>query len=809
LRADDDARYTVPAAATQLELQVTDSRGRKVHEVTMRVNDVGSFDGEIPLAQDAALGNYHVSARLGDWGFGAQFGVAEYRKPEFEVEVSTDRESYLAGDQISVASGGAYYFGQPLDNSKVRWLVTSENHFFSGLEEGYQFTDYDLMREARVQGEKKRTEGQGNTDAQGEFVFRVPADLSKDLVSQRFTIEATLTDSNNQEVSSRTEVVVHKGDRYVGLRPDRYLVKTGEQATVDLLVVDRNRKPVANSPVVVSFYDRKWLSVKERQPDGSYLWTSKPEDTLLGTLQPTTDSNGKARASLQTKDAGSVRVVAEVADAAGNKLTSATYIYASGSGYASWRMESNDRMELVLDRAEYNVGETARVLIPSPVEDALALVTVERGKVLSHRLVRLKGNSETLELPVESGYLPNVYVSAVLFKGGGGGGVPTFKLGYGQLNVKLDDRKLNVSLAPDKTRYEPGEKATYTLKTADAAGKGVPAELSLAVVDAAVLALAEDGGRDMLDSFWRRRGLGVTTAATLSQSIDRHNASLSQENKGAGDGGENITVRREFPDTAYWNPSVRTDEKGEATVTVDLPDNLTTWRATAKGVTTSTQVGSASSDVLASKSLLLRPAFPRFLLMGDRLTLATLLHNYTENEVEVEVGLSAKGVQPDGSDSFAVQRVRIPAGDQRKLDWPARVEIVAGGGSRATLTLTAKPLAQGVPGDSVELTLPVHTLTTAEVVATSGEVSDSTTELVRLPEGINPALGELTIDDLRPPLAAGMRYSARFLDEFPYECTEQTVSRFLPRVVMQRAFGKLGLPDKEGIAGKLPSLVSR
>lgn len=808
VRGDDDARYTVPPAGTELTLDIVDSRGRKMQSSTVALNDMGTFDGELPLAMEAPLGNYYISARIGDWGFGVGFSVAEYRKPEFEVKIAADRDSYVHGDRIPVAASASYYFGQPLADAQVRWRVTSRNHLFSALEGAYQFVDYDLLREARAEGDRVRTEGKGVLDGRGNIAFEVPADLTKDALSQQFSIEATIVDANNQETSARTEVVVHKGERYVGLRPERYVARVGESAAVELVVVDKDGRIVPNAPATVSFYSRKWLSVKERQPDGSYFWTSKPEDTLISTRSVTTGVDGRARASLEAREAGSIRVVAEVADGRGNKMRSATYLYVSGTGFASWRMESHDRMDLIADKEEYSVGDTARVLIPAPVPDALALVTVERGKLLSHRLVRLKGNSDTLELPVPLEYLPNVYVSAIVFKGGGAGGIPTFKVGYGELKVATADRALKIDLKPDKTRYEPGEKATYSIRTVDSTGKGVPAELSLAVVDVAVLALAEEGKRDLMDAFWARRPLGVSTSATLSLSVDRHNADLSTERKGAGGGSEGPTVRREFPDTAYWNPAVRTNERGEATVAVTLPDSLTTWRATARGVTASTQVGSASADAIASKSLLLRPALPRFLLMGDRLQLAALLHNYTDREVEVEVSLSASGVRPDGDRGFASQQVRVASGGLVRLEWPARVESVPGGGSKAVIGFTARPITSGVPGDSVEMTLPVHTLTTAEVVATSGEVRDSTTELVRVPKGANPALGELTVET-SPSLAAGMRYSAHYLDEFPYECTEQTVSRFLPRVVMQRAFEKLGLADREGIAARLPSIVER
>lgn len=809
VRADDDARYTLPPTSTELALEIRDSRGRTVHAGRVQLTEMGTFDGQLPLSQDAAPGNYHISARLDDWGCGVGFTVAEYRKPEFEVKVAADRDGYVHGDPIAVAGTASYYFGQPVANAQVKWRVTSRSHVFSALEGGYQFVDYDLLMDAERQGERVRTEGQTATDGQGGFAFSLPADLTRDSVSQLFTLEATLLDANNQEVSARTAAVVHKGEHYVGLRPESYVARVGEQAGVDLVAVDREGQPVPGAQVEVSFYNRQWLSVKERQPDGGYFWTSKPEDTLLSTAALTTGPDGKAKASVEPMEAGSIRVVAQVVDGRGNRMRSATYLYVAGSGYASWRMESTDRLELIPDRKEYSVGDTARVLIPSPVADAVALVTVERGRLLSHQLVRMKGNSETVEVPVLPEYLPNVYISVVLFKGAGGsGGVPTFRVGYGELKVAVKERSLRVSVAADKARYEPGERAVYAIKTTDSTGKGVPAELSLAVVDASVLALANEHSRDMLDSFWSRRQLGVSTSATLAMSVDRHNADLARENKGAGGGDETPTVRREFPDTAYWNPRVRTDERGEARVALTLPDSLTTWRAAAQGVTASTQVGSATADAIASKSLLLRPAFPRFLLMGDRLSLVTLLHNYTAGEVEVEVALAASGVQSEEGTGFAPQRVRVPAGGLQQLQWPARVESVPGGGSTAVLTLTALPLTPGVLGDSVELTLPVNTLTTAEVVATSGEVRDSTTEQVRLPEGANPALGELTIET-SPSLAAGMRYSARFLEEFPYECTEQTVSRFLPRVVMQRAFDRLGLPDRDGISERLPAIVGR
>ena len=808
IRSDNDATYTIPPSGVSPTIEIMDGQGRKLYSGSARLSDMGTFNGEVPLSADVGLGNYSIVVRIGDWGVSTGFSVAEYRKPDFEVKVATDKKSYVQGDKIAVTGTASYYFGQPLANAQVKWQVTSNNYFFSAVP-GYEFIDFDLLANQQGEGGRKRTEGQATTDAQGNFSFQVPADLTQDPMSQTFTIEATVMDPNNQQVSARTDAIVHKGDLYAGLKPARYVAQVGKPASVDVVSVDKDGKPAPNAPVTISFYNRKWLSVKERQPDGGYMWTSKPEDTLISTTTVTTDAAGKAQATLTPKEAGSIRVVAEIADARGNKNRSATYIYVSGSGFANWQMESTDRVNLIADKKEYAVGETAKVLIPSPVPDALALVTIERGSLLSQKIIRLSGNSQTIDVPIQEAYVPNVYVSAVLFKGTGPNGVAaTFRLGYADLNVAATDKALNVSVTPDRSTYQPGDKATYTIKTTDSTGKGTSAELSLSVVDAAVLALADNNAPDPMRAFWDQRSLGVSTSATLTQSVDRYNSDLSTQRKGAGGGSGVPTVRREFPDTAYWNPSVRTDDHGNATVTVTTPDSLTTWKITAIGVTAATQLGTGSAQTVTAKSLLLRPAFPRFLLMGDHEKLAAFLHNYTDREVEADVTLTATGVKPETGGSFPAQRVKVAPGEMQKIEWPVTVNATSGGGTTATLKLDARPVTGGVPGDSVELTLPVNTLTTAESVVTSGEVRDSTTELVRLPDGINTGLGELTVQT-SPSLAAGMRYSARFLDEFPYECTEQTVSRFLPRVVMQRAFDRLKLPDKEGIAAKLPGIVSR
>ncbi|MCJ7511153.1 MAG: Ig-like domain-containing protein, partial [Dehalococcoidia bacterium] len=814
LRSDDDASYSLPPTSTSGTIVVRDSMGREVTSEPLALTDLGTFHGELTLGSEAPTGSYWIELVTPQYGRddyaieSASFLVAEYRKPEFEVEVSTDKEAYENGEEIVVDVDASYFFGAPLKEAPVKWLLTSQDYIFRDPDNPwFVFADYDLVYrwdQYNSSSQEPRAEGEAKTDGDGHLTFHLPADVSTDSVSQTFTVEATVTDDNNQEVSNRTEVIVHKGAFYIGLNPRSYVSQAGEPASVDILTLDSERDVASNVPMTISVYEREWVSVKEKDPEGEYYWRCEPEDTLVETLEVNTDDNGKGSLVFVPAKSGNYRLVAEAIDASGNSVRSATYVWVSGSDYIPWRMDTGDRIELVSDKKKYAPGETAQILVAAPFEQSQGLITIERGQIIDHRVAEFPSNSTIIEIPITSAHIPNIYVSVALFKPPTSSNpVASFKMGYVELEVSTDEKVIQVSIEPNKERFKPRDEVTYTVRTTDVQGRPLSAEVSLALVDAALLSLADDSSPKPLDAFYERRGLGVQTAATHAQSLDRLNqlggGSPREPGGKGGGGGLAGEVRRIFRDTAYWNPTVRTDDEGQATVSVELPDNLTTWRLTAKAVNEATQVGDATNEIVVAKDLLIRPVTPRFFVSGDTARLEAVVHNYTDQEVEVAASLSATGLAIEGS---AVQSVSIPAAESRKVAWQTSVALA----DQATLTFSAQA-ANGL-SDAVELTLPVYAYVTPEVVGNAGQVTDSVRELVQLPDYIDRERGELTLE-LSPSLAASMRYSLYYVEEYEYECTEQTISRFLPRLVLYRAINKLGLPDTFGLESELPALVTR
>ncbi|HEX9370564.1 MAG TPA: alpha-2-macroglobulin family protein, partial [Roseiflexaceae bacterium] len=276
--------------------------------------------------------------------------------------------------------------------------------------------------------------------------------------------------------------------------------------------------------------------------------------------------------------------------------------------------------------------------------------------------------------------------------------------------------------------------------------------------------------------------------------------------------GPALTIREQFADTAYWNASVTTDAAGKASIQVKLPDNLTTWVMHGVGLTGDTRVGEGTVEVVATKPLLVRPVTPRFFVVGDRVELAANVGNHTGAPLDVQVGLAARGLTVT---SQLTQTVQVPANGESNVTWQAEAQDVTAADLVFTAISSSSDPGGRLYGDASrprlatgpEGTLPVYHYSAPEVVGTGGQLegAGSRTEAIGLPPNVDPRSGELTVR-LDPSLAAGMRDGLQYLEHYPYECTEQTVSRFLPNVLTMRALKKLGVANPE-LEARLPGLV--
>jgi alpha-2-macroglobulin len=276
---------------------------------------------------------------------------------------------------------------------------------------------------------------------------------------------------------------------------------------------------------------------------------------------------------------------------------------------------------------------------------------------------------------------------------------------------------------------------------------------------------------------------------------------------GGGGGGMGFNVRDDFEYTPLWAPHVVTDENGRASVSVTLPDNLTTWRLDARAVDLNTHVGQTTNEIVSTLPLIVRPAAPRFFVVGDRVTLVAVINNNTDDEQVVQVELQQSGLELVDP---IPETVTIAGGSRARVEWTAIVQDVP------VVDLTffaqdengnqdaAKPALTTGPDN----TIPVYQYIAPDTTGTGGVLREggSRTEAISLPPRLENPAGDLTIQ-IDPSLAATTIETLDYLRNYPHQCIEQTVSRFLPNVITYRALESLGIQDAELKANLDTSLV--
>ncbi len=826
VRSEDDARFTLATQVTSADVTINNDQGQVVFSTTLPVSANGTFSGAFALDNAAATGFYYVQTCLpmdvsaGFKGngigrtvsnqpanaagngiacrtYGVQFQVAAYRLPEFEIAIKTDKTDYLAGDTFKAGIDAKYFFGGNVANAKVQWTLFARDYVFDRYQGAgnYSFGDYGYFYRG-VSYNEQVANGVGQTDANGHLDITQLADISKRKTSAVYSLEVSITDANDQSVSSRAEAVIHKSDYYLGIAPEDYVGVSGKELKFNVISVDWQGQPLADKNATVSYYQREWFTAQEQDKSGNGSFTSVPSDTLVSNSDIKTGADGKATASFTPKGGGEYHVIVTGAGDAGPLAGSSVYV-SSGGDYVGWRVNNNDRIDLKTDRQEYKVGDTVKLLAPSPYSGTVtALLTIERGRFLLHKVVQLKTNSDIIEIPVDASYAPNAFVSIVLVKGvDADNPVPAYKVGMVGFKVDPGQYALKVEVTPDKQTYAPRDTVTYNIKVTDASGKPVAAELSLAVVDKAVLSLADPNSPAILDAFYGVRGLGVHTADSLNINVDRITAKIIAENaKGGGGGGlagalDTNFTRQDFKDTALWTAVINTGADGKAQVQVRLPDNLTTWSMDARAITSDSKVGQASNEIVSTKPLLIRPVTPRFFVVGDVVTLGAVVNNNTDADIQAAVTLDAKGVTvANGSP----QNVTVKAKGSTRIDWQATANV--DDAASAVLTFTVKDTgASGLTDSSKpglatapDQGIPILHYASPETVATAGDVSEpgKKLEIIALPERLDTGQGQLDIQ-VDPALAAVIKTSDRVLQDYPYENAETTASRLLVSIAAQ------------------------
>ena len=539
------ANYDAPIdksefAHEKFNVEIHDAKGEKVYDKSLETDEYGGLKDELTLKEDATLGVYSFQIRRAMNGEHfyqhGTFRVEEYKKPEFEVKVDAPSDPVALGEKVSAKVTAKYYFGAPVVNAKVkykvqrssytdRWYPVREWDWFYGP--GYWWFGYDYFWypgfskwgclapvwwwwNPRAEPPELVTENEVAIGADGTVPIEIDTALAKELhpdEDQRYEVSVEVTDESRRTILGSGSVLVAREPFKVNVWTDRGHYEAKQPIEVGIKAQTLDHKGVKGKTKVSLLkigYDEK----------------GQPKEKEVAVENIATNEEGSAKVKFTAADAGQYRLSAKVSDGKNHEMEGGYIFVVRGKGKDGGEFRFND-LELVAEKAEYEAGETIKLMINTAHADSTVFFFVRsQGTGVAHpKVLRLQGKSITQEIKVETGDMPNFFIEAFSVSDG------KVHAAVREIAVPPAKRVLNLEVLADSNKHKPHEKAKVKLRLTDLDGKPFVGSTVVTVYDKALEYIS--GGSnvpDIKEYFWKwRRHYNSQTENSLLMQLVNQN----------------------------------------------------------------------------------------------------------------------------------------------------------------------------------------------------------------------------------------------------------------------------------------------
>lgn len=769
------ARSPDVQAITGLPLTAILSRpdGVEYSRITGTEDRAGGHVFALPLADSAPRGTWRL-AILGDPEAAplatTTVLVEDFIPDRIAVTLDMPEGDLPLNAPAYVSVDAQYLFGEPGSDLVVEGDVRLQRRSEIDGWPGYRFGRHD----AQFSPQRSYFQG-GRTDTDGQA--RVPLDLPE-VEADGVLLEAVTTvrvsDSGGRPVERTLTRPVAPEGALIGIKAafDDVL---SEGATAEFNVVALGASDLPVQWTVNRVETRyQWYQLY-----GSWNW------------EPVTRRIRVARGEMVlNQDPQTLDVLTEWGDyELVVETTNGAYTASSVGFSAGWyggvdSSATPDRLSMSLDRARYDVGDTAQLRIDAPF-DGVALVSVLSSDVIARQAVEVTAGETLIPLTVGADWGTGAYVTASVLRNGDGARGPARVLGLAHAAVDPADKALRVRIeAPEAVG---GQAGTTEVSVRVDGLNGAEGFVTLAAVDVGILNLTGFAAPDPQDHYFGQRRLGVEIRDMYGRLIDAHNGAMGAVRSG-GDAARGMERSGPPPTEAVmaaFSGPVAVGPDGIAQITVPRPNFNGAIRLMAVAWS-DTGVGQAAQDMLARDPVVISAAVPRFLAPNDTSRVMVEFVHASGATGSMPVQITATGLSLGG----APERVEVGEGGTTRLSLPVRA--LETGDHRIDIALTTPD------GNVLRKTLTLGVRANDPIIAT--------TRRFTLAQGETFTFDDNVFADLRPAtasatLAAGplarfdMPGLLRQLDRYPYGCTEQVTSAALPLLYVPRTAQAAGIGD--------------
>ncbi len=820
-------RYSSYRGSWTAHLMPSDWDSKPIATIRGTCSELGGFYGKFVLPSAAEPGDYSILYERGDGSFDENgehdeefdnrpqarewITVASFRKQLFAVSIGIPAKTLVSGDAVVADFSASYLSGGTLAGAAWNSYWTREPAWFDF---GPAWSQYSFNPGS--EGNRSTLdEKSGTLSAKGEGSVSATTS-AKDAAGRpwTYTFNLNVTDATSGRVVGASRgFFVHPAAFALGLKlkgsagPWLAVAEKGKPAAFEAVMVDPEGKEYSGSTgrkTAVEIVKVEWKVARQKGAASRINTRYERVETPFATMNveiprpaASPESARPAAFSFTPDSAGEYSVRISATDGSGRKALTELSLYVTGSGYTRWNPESAEAIDLKPDRQLYLPGDTAKILVRSPLPAGRYLLTIEREGILEERIVELSGSTSTLEIPVREDYLPIVYVTLSSYTvrsqpAGTKWGEPDLDkpkglFGLAALAVDSPSRRIFLTVKPDRDHYLPGSKASVAISAVDSAGKPVQgAEVSFMAADRGVLDLVDYHVPDPRDTFYSTWNFPLATMGADSRSLllDPVTYELKDLQGGAGDDGKEGAERSDFRSTAVFLPFLVTDSKGVAIANFPWPDSLTTWRCTAVAADTE-RFGLAESEIQVRNPVNAKSLMPELLRLRDTVSAGLMITNLEKTERKVTVACSSQLLSV--AEEAKSKSVLVQPGQSARVDF--RVSAAKTGAGKVLFAVSTDGFSETLV-QAVQVEAP----RTFESVSIIGSTRGRAEEGLVLPAQ-DFGSGSLDIS-LSSSLLPALGGAFDFLFTYPYGCMEQRLSALEPLVLFGERAGGYGIDSR-------------
>lgn len=738
--------------------------GKELKSFRKSLNEQGATDGSLDISTSAITGSYSLELySSNDVLLGTKnFQVEEFVPDRIKVSAKLNKPYLQPSDNALLDINAVNFFGPPAANRKYETEIQVKQKQFSSK----KYIDYDFSLTNQKDFFDKDVR-EGTTDANGNasIGYSVPSMYANTGLLQA-NFYTTVFDETGRPVSQKTSTDIFTQSVFYGMKTDGYwYYALNQPVKFSLVSLDKNGN-VAPSNARVQVIKHEYRTVLSRS--GSYFrYESQEEDRVMADLQITVAENTVYNYVPRSPGNYEVRVYHPGANV---YVSKSFYSYGSwGADNTSFEVNTEGNINIELDRESYNSDDNAKLSFKTPFSGKM-LVSIETDHVLSYQYVEVTRRLATVDLKLASEYVPNVYVTATLIKPQEVSGIPlTVAHGFQSLKVEEKGKKIPVEITAQKSsRSNTHQKVRV---------KAIPGSyVTLAAVDNGVLQVTGFKTPDPYNYYYQKKALQVTAFDIYPLLFPELRGRLSST---GGDGELSLDKRvnpmpaKRFKIMSYWSGLKKANGSGYAEFEFDVPQFNGQIRLMAVAFKDE-KFGSSENTTTVADPIVLSSALPRFMSPGDTVTVPVTITNTTSKLANGQATVSVSGpVKILGTNS---QSISIAPNSEGR----ATFQIVA----QPTVNVAKIAINVNALGEKFkqETEMSVRPPSTLQKRSGSGSIVGGTSQTINISQ--NDFLAGSFKYDLvisRSPVAEIYK-QLRFLLQYPYGCTEQTVSAAFPQL---------------------------